>query len=138
MSDVRSGLWTAVSEAVKFSLVGVVNTLIGVAAILLLMEVVGAPPVLANAGGYAIGLTISYQLNRHFTFDKRQSAPLGFIRFLLVFAVSYGLNLLVLVFLIERMKITPALAQACAVVTYSIVFFVLCRIVVFKLPRTAQ
>lgn len=115
----------------RFGLVGLVNTAVGLSAIYFLSWAVGLPPLAANAGGYIIGFTISFLLNRRWTFGDRTSSG-ALPRYLLVFCVSYCLNAIVLLALIGPLGIHENLAQLAAVCAYSLCFFVLCRIYVFK------
>nr|WP_256372978.1 GtrA family protein [Pseudoruegeria sp. HB172150] len=117
----------------KFGAVGVVNTLVGYLTILAAMTWAGLAPVPANVVGYAVGLCVSFVLNRRFTFAGRGGGGIGqVLGFFAVFALSYGLNLLVLreaLFLLA-----PAWAQALAMVSYTVCFFLLSRAFVF--PET--
>jgi len=66
--------WTAI----RFALVGLLNTGIDFAVFLALMAVPGTPVLLANACGYGVGVLSSFLLNRSFTFRvHRDDAPLA-------------------------------------------------------------
>lgn len=56
---------------IRFCSVGVLNTLIGLAIIFGLMRFGGVQYVLANAIGYAIGMMLSFALNRSWTFAHK-------------------------------------------------------------------
>jgi putative flippase GtrA len=53
---------------VKFAVVGVANTVVGLAAIYLCKWLLGFNDALANITGYTVGLIISFLLNRGWTF----------------------------------------------------------------------
>ena len=122
-------------EMVRFGLVGVLNTAVGYGTIVLLTVLAGLPPVAANMGGYAVGLVVSFTLNRRYTFRKRSGGQGSALAFLAVFAVAYGVNLIVLSL---SLGIIPELwAQACAMASYTVLFFILSRTIVFR-PRASD
>jgi putative flippase GtrA len=81
------------SSLLKFLLVGSVNTLVGVSAIYLLKWLLEASDGGANAGGYLVGLTASFTLNRRWTFRHVGALLPAAARFIAVFAVAYVANL---------------------------------------------
>ena len=123
-------------ELIKFILVGCVNTAVGYSIILTLMFAFAWAPVPANVVGFAIGLVVSYFLNKTFTFSERQAAPSSIPRFIAVFAVAYSVNLIVLTSVL-RFEIAPAfIAQGLGICAYSGLFFLLCRRFVFRVAPT--
>lgn len=116
-------------RALRFAGVGIFNTAIGLSVIWLLMWV-GLNPWLANAGGYAVGLAVSYTLNRIWTFDAG-AKPHRIGAYLLAFAASYTLNIAVLTLCYLSAGMNPYLAQLFASAAYTITFFILCQWVVF-------
>ena len=119
----------------KFCAVGLVNTLIGYGTILLAGFILGLNPYAANVCGYAVGLLVSFLLNRRFTFESRQAALPALVRFCLAFLPSYGLNLIVLHISLQHLQFPEALSQALAIGSYTITFFLLCRVFVFREPE---
>lgn len=120
----------------KFCAVGLANTLIGYGTILLASFVLGLNAYAANVCGYAVGLLVSFLLNRRFTFESRQAALPALAKFLLAFLPSYGLNLVVLYIILQHLQFPEALAQALAIGTYTVTFFVLCCVFVFRAPES--
>jgi putative flippase GtrA len=117
-------------QLMRYGLVGVANTIVGFGVILALQKFAGLDPYSANAGGYAVGLATSFLLNRAWTFQVSDRPAGRLLRFMLVFAISYTANLGTLALLLDSAG--AALAQAVAVVVYSTIFFVLCRVYVFS------
>ncbi len=113
-------------QALKFGLVGVANTALGLAVILASMSLLGLSPVLANVVGYAAGLCLSFYVNSRWTFGHRASAGTA-ARFTLAFGVSYLMNVAVLLIGLHVFEASAVTAQVFAVVTYSVVFFVLSK-----------
>lgn len=81
--------------AVKFLLVGVVNTLVGSAVMFLLYNLAGCPYWPSVCANYLCGGVVSYFLNKHFTFQNRERSWAQVGRFVLTVAVcmlfAYGL-----------------------------------------------
>ena len=118
------------TQLLMFLLVGLGNTAIGLSVILGLMWIFGLHPVLANVAGYAAGLCFSFFANGRWTFGQRATGARA-VRFMLAFAASYLVNLGMLMGLIEGTGLPPALAQICAMASYTGVFFLLSRSYVF-------
>ena len=86
-------------QAVKFGIVGVVNTLITLAIIWFMTKRAGCSEALSNFVGYFTGLMSSFFLNRKWTFDSKGNMLGGALKFFLVFAVCYLLQFGVLLYL---------------------------------------
>lgn len=116
-------------EFAKFGLVGIVNTAVGLLIIICAMSLLGFSPIFSNVLGYTFGLLVSFTLNRKFTFADRQGGTRQLPAFLVVFAVAYVINLVVLSELL--LFAAPIVAQVCAMAAYTVSFFLLSRIYVF-------
>ena len=121
-------------QALRYGVVGLLNTVIGLSVIWGLMRA-GLAPVPANMLGYAAGLTISFFLNRTWTF-RAPIAPGQIGRYLVAFVLSYGLNLLILTCALYLWRGDGYLAQLVAVGAYTVAFFLLCRTFVFAGGRS--
>ncbi|MEI7025110.1 GtrA family protein [Paenibacillus sp. y28] len=77
---------------VRFLLVGVINTLIGLGSTLLLLNWAGLNYWWATFLGNASGAVVSYILNRTFTFRSKAGLASSFWRFVLVIVVCYFLS----------------------------------------------
>lgn len=125
--------WRALFAAfVRFGLIGLVNTVVGFAVIVALMAGAGWTPLAANVGGYGVGLTVSYLLNRRFLLPQRPARRGSLPRFVLAFLLAYGVNLGVLWVGLHVVAAPAIPAQAVAVASYAVVFFLLCRFHVFR------
>lgn len=122
------------AQTMRFGFVGLLNTAIALSLIWLLM-VAGASPYVANLAGYALGLVISFTLNRIWTF--RQRGPVKWtqvIQFLLACGASYLLNLATVALALQAG--TPSYpAQIAGVPVYTACFFLMSKYVVFTPPR---
>jgi putative flippase GtrA len=125
------------TQFMRFSAVGLLNTGIGFSAIMLAM-LLGASPTLANVIGYATGLPVSFVLNKAWTFaDKRRSSP-QIPRFIAVFVIAYGANILTLQVLTHALQINPYLAQFFSICVYSGTFFAGCKWAIFVPDKTGE
>ena len=92
----------------------------------------GTGLVLANVCGYLTGALMSYALNRSFTFASDGLHAQTLPRFGIAVAVCFGLNLLVLKFCISVLALPVAAAQALAMGTYTVAFYLISRYLVFR------
>lgn len=81
-------------EFVRFALVGVGNTAAHALMVVLLMETLAPPAVLANAVAFMVANLMSYALNSRFTFRTPMSLA-GYRRFFVVSLLSLTLTLLI-------------------------------------------
>ena len=122
-------------QALRFGLVGLVNTAVGYAVVLAALAA-GFGDVASNALGYAVGMLFAFVLNRNWAFAAGQSTPSAsrprqLALYSAAFAVCYGINLVVLWALRIGGAIPSPIAQLAAMATYTVCFFFLCRGVVF-------
>jgi putative flippase GtrA len=118
----------------RFVAVGVANTVVGLAMVVAAGEWLGANAFVANGAGLLTGFVVGYQLNRLWTFRSSRAVTTTAPRYLLAFMMSYALNLGILA-LALRAGLHPILAQGAALAAYSLVFFALCRIMVFPVAE---
>jgi putative flippase GtrA len=76
----------------KFLIVGVLNTFVGIGLMLLLKNGLDWPFWYATFTGNAIGAAVSYLLNRTFTFKSKVPFRIGGPRFILVVLACYFLS----------------------------------------------
>jgi len=116
----------------RFLVVGVLNTLIGLLAIYLGKWWLGLGDVLANLFGYAIGLCFSFVVNRSWTFDHSGAVVPALMRFVVVFGIAYALNLATVLAAIRVFGINAYIAQALGIVPYTLFFFLGSRYYAFR------
>ena len=124
-------------QSIRFATVGLANTAIGLAAIYAVMFFFQTGPAIANAIGYAIGLAVSFSLNRVWTFNSDR--PVGHVlpKYLLVAGLSYLLNLGAVIAATSHFSVNPYLAQLLGVGIYTVCVFFGRRWFVFAPRRTA-
>ncbi len=105
-----------ISQLMKFSVVGVVNTLIHYALFYLLYSVFGVYHLLASTIGFIAAVINSFFFNKYWTFNSK-SPYLGqqFVRFFIVSLLGLLINLMTMALLVEWLLIDPLLAQLAAI-----------------------
>lgn len=84
-------------QSLRFAAAGGLNTAVGLGVIVALLAL-GANDYAANAAGYIAGLTLSFLVNRRWTFSQKHAASANeILLFLISFAISYSANLVLLI-----------------------------------------
>jgi len=109
---------------------GVLNTLAGFSVIFILMAL-GVSPILANIGGYFVGLILGFILSKKLVFRSEGHVTSESIRYLAAFLACFILNLLVLQSALSVLRLNAIIAQLLAAATYTIVMYLLSRFIVF-------
>jgi putative flippase GtrA len=134
-----------IKQMVKYGLVGMLNTLLTAAIIWILLYILSdeenpeSTPALimliANSTGYLAGLINSFILNRNWTFKSKSDWKLSLLRFLIAFAVCYGLQLGVVLWLNSVKLIASAyICQLAGIAVYSVLNFFLNKYYAFAAP----
>lgn len=119
-------------EFLRFLLVGVINTCVGLGVIYACKYFADLGDASANAIGYCVGLTVSFTLNSRFTFNYRGSVLPAMLRFFGVFLVAYAANLAVVMLAINALSINGYVAQAFGVPVYTLTFYMGSKLLVFR------
>ncbi len=122
-------------QSLRFAVVGVVNTLVGLAVIFGLMFFFSIRPGIANALGYAIGMLIGFFLNRLWTFESTRSIKEVLLKYLTVAFLSYFVNLSIVLCASSVLSINPYVSQVMGVFSYTVFMFCGCRWFVFASQR---
>lgn len=125
------------NSLVRFLVVGLLNTAVGLGSIFLLKLLLGMGDVAANVCGYGLGLCVSFVLNRKWTFSHDGAWLSAALRFLLVFAVAYAVNLLTMLFLRDTVGLNSYLCHLLSMVPYTVLFYLGSRTFAFKAGAVA-
>ena len=125
----------SLSQIVRFGAVGLVNTFTCLLVIYALKLFTGAGDVVANVMGYAVGVTVSFGLNRKWTFAHQGAHWKASLKFVATMAISYMVNLSFVLVALHVFKLNSYLAQALGMPPYTTVSFLLCKYWVFRAPR---
>jgi putative flippase GtrA len=128
-----------IDQFLKYGIVGVCNTLITAVVIWILMKCTPATDVEANAVGYIAGLINSFVLNKKWTFHSKGRWTSGAVKFLVVFAVCYMIQLGFLVFILEPyLDIDPFYKQLLAMGLYTVINFIMNKFYTFNHKITEE
>ncbi|MGH8563178.1 MAG: GtrA family protein [Gammaproteobacteria bacterium] len=116
----------------RFLGVGALNTFVGLGVIYACKRLLGFGDVLANVSGYAVGLTIGFMLNKHWTFGYTGNVRVAVLRFLAVLAIAYSMNLLCVLWAIRVAGIDGYVSQAIGVLPYTVIFYLGSRLYAFR------
>lgn len=119
----------------KFVVVGIGNTLIGLFTIYLCKWLLGLDDAVANICGYSIGFVVSFVLNKEWTFRHSGRLYPAMARFLVIFALAYLFNLAT-VFIAIDVGVNSYMAHAIGIVPYTVLFYFGSRYFVFHSAPT--
>ncbi len=93
---------------------------------------VGESPEISNIIGYAIGICLSYVLNKRYTFKSNTHPKKEFPKFVASMLSSYALNFLTLLLCIRIININPYLSQIISGGVYTISGFIFAKYFAFR------
>ena len=115
----------------KYLLVGVINTIVGYGIIFLLMYI-GVLPEVSNIIGYTVGISVSYLLNKTYTFKSKTHPKKEFPKFVFSLLIAYGLNFLTLILCIRAFNINPYISQILSGGVYTVSGFLFSKYFAFR------
>jgi putative flippase GtrA len=116
----------------RFAAVGLSSNALFYFLYLVLAAGFGLRPVLAATVGWMVGLTISFLSNRSWTFGHTGPRAPAFLRYGLLYATAYVLNILLLVLLVDQAGLPDELVQGVLIVVFGLSLFVGQRYWVFR------
>lgn len=119
----------------RYSVSGVVNTVVGFS-IIFLLTYLGFSPVAANVAGYAGGLISGFYLSRVFVFKQGGNAAKQGAQYFGAFLVAFLVNLGVLKLVLSFTHLPVMLAQLASAIAYTFVIFVISRYLIFSESNT--
>ena len=115
----------------KYLIVGVINTIVGYGVIFSLMYL-GTSPEISNVIGYAVGICVSYVLNKTYTFKSKAHPKKEFPKFVASLLLAYGLNFLTLVICIRVIHINAYVSQIISGAVYTVSGFLFTKYFAFR------
>lgn len=115
----------------KFCAIGVLNSVIGYSIIFFSLYALKLNYIASNATGYAAGFIISFCLNKFTNFKSMGAISYELPKFLVSFFVAYGVNNLTLITCVEFFHLSQLISIVIAGITYTMVFYLLSRYIVF-------
>lgn len=126
------------AQLLKFLLVGLANTGVGLPCIWGAMSLLQLNEVTANLFGYGIGLVFSFTLNRSWTFTHSEAVSRSFARWLVAAMLAYAGNLVIVLTAIRAARIDAYLAQPLGIGAYTAIMFLASRFYVFRASRRLE
>lgn len=123
-----------IQQAIRYSIIGLTANAMGYA-VYLGVTYAGVPPKAAVTVLYSVGATLTFFLNRSWTFGHRGALTRSGLRFILAHLGGFGLNLAILVGFHDMLGLPHQAVQAAAVVIVACYLFVAFRLVVFAKER---
>jgi putative flippase GtrA len=111
------------SVPMRFVMVGLINTIVGLATIYFLKWAGGLGNIAPNVGGYSFGLVTGFVLNRNWVFYHSGPWLPAAARFFVVFGIAYAANLGTVLVLIDQFGINVYIAQAFGIPPYTGIFY---------------
>ena len=127
---------TFVTQAIKFGLVGIPNTLIGMGTFAFLVYVCGIHYIVSNVISTALALLNSYLMNKYWTFKSAKHSFKEIVKFIIVFFMAFALQNTVLIFLKEHYHMKEIIAYIIAAVIYTGSGFLGNRCITFRKTNT--
>lgn len=130
-------------QFVRFLMVGVANTIVGLSVMYLLLHLAGLSYWTSTFLGNSVGAVVSFFLNRSFTFRSQSSVFKSMLRFVAVilfcYFVSYTLGRNLVDWMLSNSGLTSGIKTDIAVLIstgfYTVLNYLLQKIFVFKSTR---
>jgi putative flippase GtrA len=116
---------------------GLLNTAAGFSAIFLLMAL-GAPLLVANVAGYAVGFLLGFVVSKKMVFRSNGAYAREGMRYLLSFGIAFLANLAALGAALHVWSVNGYVAQVAGAVAYTASMYILSRYFVFGSPAAAR
>jgi len=120
--------------AIRFLLVGVANTLLGLSVIYAAKWLLRIGDMPANLLGYICALVLSFTLNSSWSFRYDGRILPAMMKFVAVIIMAYLLNLAMVMATIKIFKINSYIAQALGIIPYTLLTYLGSRFIVFRSP----
>jgi putative flippase GtrA len=105
-------------QLIRFVTVGASGYIVNLAVFTVCVSVAGIDYRLGSVIAFIVSVINNFWLNRHWTFDARDEHPMfQGVRFFAVSLLAYGVQLLVLIGLVEVAGLSKVISQAIAIVT---------------------
>nr|VFJ60792.1 MAG: Putative flippase GtrA (transmembrane translocase of bactoprenol-linked glucose) [Candidatus Kentron sp. FM]VFJ75378.1 MAG: Putative flippase GtrA (transmembrane translocase of bactoprenol-linked glucose) [Candidatus Kentron sp. FM]VFK12901.1 MAG: Putative flippase GtrA (transmembrane translocase of bactoprenol-linked glucose) [Candidatus Kentron sp. FM] len=123
-------------QALRFGIVGVVSNMALYVIYLVLVEC-GIDSKVVVTVLYVVGLSITFVFNKRWSFSHRGGLDQSVKRYLILYGSLYTLHVIALYILVDVSQFPHALAQACVVIVFVPIVFLMQRFWVFGAERPA-
>lgn len=115
----------------RFATVGIASNALLYVLYLMLSVAIGLQPLVAATIGWIAGVSVSFLLNRSWTFGDSGPRTPTFVRYAALYATAYVLNMVLLVLLVDGMELPHELVQGILIVVFGLCLFLGQRFWVF-------
>lgn len=119
-------------EIIRYGIAGIINTFIGYSIFIALVYLLNINLYYSNIIAYFLGLCMAFILNKYFVFNVKQTTKTDVIKFFVSFFIAYGTNIFVLFLCFNIFNLNPATSQVLAMVSYTVNFYILNKLIVFR------
>ncbi len=125
-------------QYVKFIVVGSMNTLISFLIFFVCLTFFQCNYFISLVISYVIGILNSYFCNSIWTFNKKYTCSRQFVKFILVYILTFTINFLLVFMLVDVFRISVLVSQGISLFVVSIVSFVVHKYWSFKIEETKR
>lgn len=116
----------------RFATVGIASNALLYLLYLMLADVAGAQPVVAATMAWVVGVAVSFLLNRSWTWGHTGPRAPTFVRYGLLYATAYLLNILLLLLLVDGAGLPHQPVQGVLIIVFGLSLFLGQRFWVFR------
>ncbi len=128
----NSSLRETFFQGIKFSIVGVINTLVSWIAFFTFFYLFKVDFRLSNVISYIFGVTNSFIFNKLWTFKSKEKRISEFFLFILVFFISFSIQYVATMFFKDTLKMHPTLAYISGNIIYTLTGFIGNKFITFR------
>lgn len=118
-------------QGFRFVLVGIISNLV-LFALYLLLTSFGIGPKIAMTGLFALGVIQTFIFNKKWTFNHLGMGESIFCKYMVVYGLTYLINIFALLVLVDKLKYPHQIVQAVMIVCLALLLFVLQKFWVFR------
>lgn len=124
-----------VIESFRFVIVGVINNVVGYILFLFMIYVLGIGHKITVTLLFAIGMIVSFLMNKKWTFKTSGNYSSSLLKFLIVYLLGYSLNIVIVAIFVDRLSYSSGWVQLWANVTLPIYYFLANKYYVYREPQ---
>jgi putative flippase GtrA len=124
---------TARTQFIRYVVVGLASNAVIYVAYIVLTQL-GMGPKLAMSLLYCVGVFQTFVFNKKWSFRFAGASTPALVRYLMVYAVGYAVNLLALMLLVDQAELPHQIVQGMMIIVVAIMLFFAQRYWVFRQP----
>ncbi len=129
--------YPALHQLIRYGVVGVLNNTLGYL-VYLFVTYLGLDPKITITILYPLAAIMAYFSHMKYSFAYQGRRVSSLLRYILAYAMSYGLNLMMLSILCDKFQMPHQLVQAIAIPCVAVILFLLLRYFVFSSSEASE